>query len=158
MHAHMGGCPPMNEWGGGANHSWLLSAGKKEILLGENYSLCSSYRTIQARFHPTINMLAASWRSSQAWAPAIRGKTQLWGWGSWAHSSARTARGHCRRHPCHSQPLTGTKETLPPLLRLQTPTCNFQTSIHTVWSSHPLGHLLFNGFITFQDFFFVPVS
>lgn len=82
MPSHKGGCPPMNESGGGANHSWLLSAWKKELLLGEDYSLCSSYLTIlQARSHPTINMLAASWRSSQAWARAIRGKTQLWGWG-----------------------------------------------------------------------------
>lgn len=82
MHFHKGGCPLMNESGGGTNHSWLLSTRKKEMLLGENYSLCSSYLTIlQARSHPTINMLAASWRSSQAWARAIRGKTQLWGWG-----------------------------------------------------------------------------
>lgn len=26
----------------------------------------------------------------------------------------------------------------------------------TLWSSHPLGHLLFNGFMPFQDCFFVP--
>lgn len=58
-----------------------------------------SYRTIpQVRSHPTINMLAASWRSSQAWAHAIRGKTQLSGWGSWAHSTPHTACGHSRRH------------------------------------------------------------
>lgn len=34
MHSHMGGCPLMNELGGGANHSWLLSARKKENALG----------------------------------------------------------------------------------------------------------------------------
>lgn len=29
MPSHKGGCPPMNESGGGANHSWLLSARKR---------------------------------------------------------------------------------------------------------------------------------
>lgn len=48
-----------------------------------------------------------------------------------------------RRHraslrPRHAQPLTGTQETLPPLLLLATPTRDFQTSIRTVQQT-PIG-------------------
>lgn len=150
----MAGCLLMNESGGVTNHFWLLCAWKKEMLSGENYSLCSSYLTIlQAKFHPTINMLAASWRSSQPRAHANSRQDPALGlevMGPLPTLSVAAPEGpksHSTRVPFPSSSGTG---YLTNIASLADPGNTHQGLTSAPWSSHPLGHLLLNGFTPSQ--------
>lgn len=152
----------MNESGGVANHFWLLCARKKEMLSGENYSLCSSYLTIlQAKFHPTINMLAASWRSSQPCARANLRQDPALGlevMGQRPALPAAAPEGPESRSTRAPFPPPSSAGYLTNIASLADPGNTHQGLPSALQSSHPLGHLLLNGFTPSQDCFSSQIS
>lgn len=97
----------MNGSGGITNHFWLLSAWEKEMLLDENYSLCSSYLQFfkQNSIPPSI-----------CWQPA--------------GASQPCARANGRRDPAQGLEVTGLLPQVPFHLRatpILLPSCSSGT-------------------------------